>query len=316
MKKTPQGTIQNQIIIGIPNAMLYYRYKILWNRFFTELGVKVSGSGQTTKELIGSGMETAIDETCLSSKIYMGHVEALIGKCDYILIPRISNWGRNRSMCTRFESLYDLICNTFRNTNQKFICYNVDISKKMTEETALLALGMELGFSKKATLDAYKKAKKEESIDWKNHVKLQEQLYKSDNLKIMIAAHSYVLEDSYLGKPIIDYLTKLGTVPIRADIVDRKEALKQSQKVSSTLKWEMNREIAGNLQMHRDKIDGIILISAFPCGPDSMVNEMIARSFRELPVLKLILDTQTGTAGIETRLESFVDILKLKKGTL
>ena len=277
MKKTPQGTIQNQIIIGIPNAMLYYRYKILWNRFFTELGVKVSGSGQTTKELIGSGMETAIDETCLSSKIYMGHVEALIGKCDYILVPRISNWGRNRSMCTRFESLYDLICNTFRNTNQKFICYNVDISKKMTEETALPALGMELGFSKKATLDAYKKAKKEESIDWKNHVKLQEQLYKSDNLKIMIAAHSYVLEDSYLGKPIIDYLTKLGTVPIRADIVDRKEALKQSQKVSSTLKWEMNCEIAGNLQMHRDK---------------------------------------TGTAGIETRLESFVDILKLKKGTL
>lgn len=81
MKKTPQGTIQNQIIIGIPNAMLYYRYKILWNRFFTELGVKVSGNGQTTKELIGSGMETAIDETCLSSKIYMGHVEALIGKC-------------------------------------------------------------------------------------------------------------------------------------------------------------------------------------------------------------------------------------------
>ena len=78
----------------------------------------------------------------------------------------------------------------------------------------------------------------------------------------------------------------------------------------------MNCEIAGNLQMHRDKIDGIILISAFPCGPDSMVNEMIARSFRELPVLKLILDTQAGTAGIETRLESFVDILKLKKGTL
>lgn len=156
----------------------------------------------------------------------------------------------------------------------------------MTEETALLALGMELGFSKKATLDAYKKAKKEESTDWKNHVKLQEQLYKSDGLKIMIAAHSYVLEDSYFGKPIIDYLTKPGTVPIRADIVDRKEALKQSQKVSSTLKWEMNREIVGSLQMHRDKIDGIILISAFPCGPDSMVNEIIARNFRELPVLK------------------------------
>lgn len=316
MKKIPDRTKSNQIIIGIPNAMLYYRYNILWNRFFTALGVKVIVSGQTTKELIANGAEKAIDETCLSAKIYMGHIQSLIGKCDYILIPRISNWGRNRNLCTRFEALYDLACNVFRNTNQKFICYNVDISKKITEETAFLDMGMELGFSKKFSLNAYKKAKKEESADWKNRVKLQEQLYKSDGLKIMVAAHSYILEDRYFGRPIIDYLTKLGTVPIRADIVDRKEALKQSQKVSPTLKWELNREIVGSLQMHRDKIDGIILISAFPCGPDSMVNEIIARSFHEPPVLKLILDTQTGTAGIETRLESFVDILRIKKGTL
>lgn len=316
MKKLPGRTQAGPIIIGIPNAMLYHRYKILWNCFFTELGVKVMISGHTTKDLIANGAEKAIDETCLSAKIYMGHIQSLIGRCDYILIPRISNWGKNRNLCTRFEAFYDLACNVFRNTNQKFICYNVDISKKMTEEAAFLNMGMELGFSKKASLNAYKKAKKEESADRKNHVKLQEQLYKSDGLKIMVAAHSYILEDSYLGRPIIDYLTKLDTVPIRADIVDRKEALKQSHKVSPTLKWELNREIVGSLQIHRDKIDGIILISAFPCGPDSMVNEMIARSFVELPVLQLVLDTQTGTAGIETRLESFVDILRIKKGAL
>ena len=47
-----------------------------------------------------------------------------------------------------------------------------------------------------------------------------------------------------------------------------------------------------------------------------MVNEIISRNFQELPVLTLILDAQNGTAGIETRLESFVDILKFKKGIL
>ena len=72
----------------------------------------------------------------------------------------------------------------------------------------------------------------------------------------------------------------------------------------------------GGLQIHRDKIDGIVLLTAFPCGPDSMVNEIVTREFSELPVMNLTLDSQNGTAGMETRLESFVDILKFKKGEL
>lgn len=315
MKKT-----QNQPfpppVIGLPNALLYHRYAVLWERFFTHLGAEVIVSEATNKELLQKGMELSIDESCLSAKIYLGHVHSLIGKCDYILVPRINSWGRQRAMCTRFASQYDLVCNVFRSTGQRFLCYNVDVPQKQTEEDAFLEMGTALHFPKKTVADAYKNAKKEEAADWKNRVRSQEQLYKSDGFKIMIASHSYILDDAYFGKPITDYLKALGVTPIRADITDRREALKQSLKVSPTLKWEVNREIVGNLWMHRDRIDGIILISAFPCGPDSMVNEIISRSFNELPVLNLVLDSQTGAAGIETRLESFVDILRLKKGIL
>ena len=45
-----------------------------------------------------------------------------------------------------------------------------------------------------------------------------------------------------------------------------------------------------------------------------MVNDILARSIKGVPVLQLVLDTQTGTAGVETRLESFVDIIRMKKG--
>lgn len=65
--------------------------------------------------------------------------------------------------------------------------------------------------------------------------------------------------------------------------------------------------------MHREQIDGIVLVSAFPCGPDSMTDEIVSRHFAPLPVLRLVLDTQTGTAGIETPLESFADILSFQK---
>ena len=67
------------------------------------------------------------------------------------------------------------------------------------------------------------------------------------------------------------------------------------------------------MALYKDQIDGIVLVSSFPCGPDSLVNEMLIRRFKEKPMISLVLDGQEGTAGMETRLESFIDIIRLRK---
>ena len=38
------------------------------------------------KEIIDNGKMLSVDESCLPSKIYLGHIKALLGKCDYILV--------------------------------------------------------------------------------------------------------------------------------------------------------------------------------------------------------------------------------------
>ena len=55
------------------------------------------------------------------------------------------------------------------------------------------------------------------------------------------------------------------------------------------------------------------MLTAFPCGTDSMVNEYVIRTFKDTPIITLTVDAQDGSAGIETRLESFVDIIALRK---
>lgn len=317
MKKAKEAEpMPSSVTIGLPRAMLYHRYEVLWKNYFSTLGIDCVISEPTNKEIIKSGTAVSIDEACLCTKIYLGHVKSLLGKCDFILVPRISNFGVKRNMCTKFESLYDMVCNTFRKTNQNFISYNVDVINGQTEEKALTKLAMELGFSKKASLLAYKTAKKAEADYLKNKIKSYEDLYKKNGLKILIVSHIYVEKDPYIGIPVTNYLKKMGAIPIYADTVDRKEALKQSERISPTLKWEFSRELVGSIQMHADKIDGIILLSAFPCGPDSMVDEMIIRKFHGIPTLNIVLDDQDGTAGLETRLESFIDILNFKGGRL
>lgn len=304
------------IVIGIPRAMLYHRYSVLWNSYFSGLGIRTVVSEPTTKGILEEGTSCAIDEACLATKIFLGHVRSLIGKCDYILIPRISNFGLQRNMCTKFEALYDMTANTFRGTGQKFLSYNVDVRHKQSEEKAFLEMGTALEFRRKDVQKAYKRAKKAELEDFRRRVKEQERLYQSPKIKILLAGHSYMLEDAYIGKPIQKILEKMDTVPIRADLTERKSALEQGLKLSPTLKWEVNREIAGGIYKNRNNVDGIILLSAFPCGPDSMANEMIMRKNHGIPLLNLVMDGQDGNAGVETRIESFIDIIEFKKGKL
>ena len=302
--------------IGIPRGMLYYRYETLWKTFFEKLGAEISVSEPTTHRIAEKGMSLTIDEACLSLKLYFGHVNELIGKCDYIFIPRICNFGRNMDMCPRFHAMYDIAKNMFRDSGQKFLTCNIDVLGKEGELKAFLSLGQSLGCSIKSTLHAYKAAKKEEKRIWKEKLQKQKRLLEKDGLKILIAGHDYLVEDAFIGKPITDFLKKSDVLPINACIVDRDTALKRSLNMSPTCKWQLNREIIGGIDMYKDKIDGIIFLSAFPCGPDAMVNELMLRRIDGIPMLNLVLDGQNGTAGTETRLESFLDIIRFKRGLL
>ena len=66
------------------------------------------------------------------------------------------------------------------------------------------------------------------------------------------------------------------------------------------------------INYYKDVVDGIIFLSAFPCGTDSLVNELAIRKLKNIPCINIILDDSTSTLGLYTRLESFVDIIKVR----
>jgi predicted nucleotide-binding protein (sugar kinase/HSP70/actin superfamily) len=299
--------------IGIPRAFLYYRYRTLWETFFQELEVEYVVSPDTNKEIISKGTTYAIDEACLSSKIYLGHVEWLIDKCDFILVPRISNYGSDGTVCTKFLAIYDVVSNTFRDRNIKLLNYNIDLANSESEIKAFWAMGKLLCKKKSSSVRSYLMAKYKEKTLELIEQKKQEELLNEKKIKVLLVAHRYNIDDKYIGLPIINYLRNMEVVPIIGDIVNKKDAISKSTQISNTLPWTFNRELVGAVAIYKDKVDGIILISSFPCGPDSLVNEIIIRRVKDKPILNLILDGQEGSAGVETRLESFIDIIKFKK---
>ena len=81
--------------------------------------------------------------------------------------------------------------------------------------------------------------------------------------------------------------------------------------------WANSAEMSGAAghYLKDNKIDGIITLNAFGCGPDSLMVESITRKAKEAgkPLLSLTIDEHTGEAGFVTRLEAFIDMLFRKK---
>lgn len=297
----------NKIKIGIPKALLYYKYKDLWISFFENLDCDIIISPNTTKETLETGKKYVLDEACLSMKIYMGHVFYLLDKCDYILIPRIECLKKHEKVCTNFMSLYDLCRNTF---DKEFLHYNIDIKKNETEEYAFIGLGLQLGFTFKKSRKAYKNAKKQEHLLKERKLSKQKMLLAtSRKKKILLAGHSYNLYDNLIGKEIIRYLENENIDILYSDSYDDKYLEIDYKKISPKNYFTYNKEIIGSIAFYQNFVDGIILLTTFPCGPDSLSNEMIIRSVKT-PVLTLLMDELNSNTGLITRLESFIDILK------
>ena len=93
---------------------------------------------------------------------------------------------------------------------------------------------------------------------------------------------------------------------VYADINDDKW---KDNELSSLIYFTYNKELVNALINYKDYVDGVILISMFPCGPDSIVNDLLLRKIKDIPIVNLIIDETSNNAGIITRLESFIDIV-------
>lgn len=299
----------DKIKVGIPRSIPYYYYKNLWIYFFEKLNIDIIESPQTNKKIIDDGLKFANDEMCLSLKIYMGHINYLKDKCDYILIPRIDNYGIENQTCTNFLSLYDLIKNIF---NVNILNYNIAYTKRETEKKAFIKIGKRLGKTKEESKKAYMYAKAMDDKERKKRIHQNMQKLLSSKLKILIVSHPYNLYDEYVGTPILKCLEKLKVETISASDFDPQKTNKLSNMLSKDIYWKYNKELIGAIKLVEDKIDGVIFVSSFPCGPDSLVNDLVVKKIK-IPYLNLVIDDLDSLAGIETRLESFIDIIENTK---
>lgn len=326
----PRADAADVRTVGIPRGLLYYRYHVLWRTFFESLGRTVVVDAPSTHATFTAGDAASVDECCLASKLYMGHVSALLDgegldaqgnptPVDALFIPSMSNLGIHKSFCTKFQALPDLVANTFYERRPRILsCLADEMESHVSMKDGFMELGARLGAKPREAKAAFRAAEREQQRAEDALREAQHELISSIGrlpeaerpLTILVAAHPYVAHDPFVGGAVEDALREAGVEVLYADEYDHARAFKKSYEFSATLPWVVNRELVGAVLSLHDHVDGIVIMSAFPCGPDSMTDDAIQRCIHGKPILALTVDAQSGTAGVQTRIESFVDILR------
>lgn len=290
--------------IGIPRSLFYYYYDGLWKCFFEQLDIELVVSPKTNKAIIDLGRSLATDEMCLSLKNYIGHVAYLKDKCDYILIPRIDNYGTYNQTCTNFLAIYDYLNNVL---DINILNYNIDVNNGETEKKGLISIARKLGIPLKKASLAYEIARIK--TNKKNKIKKQTNYQKLDSKqrKILLVAHTYNTYDEFIGIPIIKLLENQQLEVIYSDKFDYENT--KNNPLAPNLYWKYSKDMLDAINNFKDKIDGIVFLSTFPCGLDSLANELVMRNI-DIPYINIVIDDIDSLTGMETRIESFADILK------
>lgn len=297
----------DKIKIGIPRGLFYYYDGYFLKNFFEYLNFEVVVSPETNRLIIDEGNNYANDEMCLSLKIFLGHIAYLKDKCDYVLNMRIDNYGRYDQTCTNFLSLYDLVNNLF---GVNILNININYLEHQNMYKELKRIGKHFHISPSKIKEAYDSALIKTKKYNKNLETINKNKLYKKGLKIFLVSHPYNIHDKFVGDTIIKFLENNNINIIYSNYFDN-QVKNLSDKYCPNLYWYYNKENIGALVSVQEKIDGIIFLSSFPCGPDSLVNELVIRKINK-PCLNIIIDDLNSLTGIETRLESFIDILEQK----
>ena len=324
----------NNKIIGIPRALSYFGNYPFYYGFLKKLGFEIILSDKTTTKTINDGTRYVVSDTCLPVKVYVGHVINLIEKgIDTIFIPSLQSVGYKINNCSKIRALPDIVRNVIdkkiniiepvlditQKIGIKDFCYTI-ANQLNIEDKKLIKEAIKQGFN---TYNCYiANAKNGCSFDIAIENAIHNKTIKNNPslikpISVVIMAHGYNLFDERISFNLIKKLEKMGVrayTSLNISQTDAKNAIKQ---LGEFQYWANEPELTGvaGYYMLNKKIDGIIALSAFGCGPDSLMLEDIRRKSKKFnkPILNLTVDEHTGEAGFITRLEAFCDMLYRNK---
>lgn len=308
--------------IGFNRSFFVNTYYPLYANFFAELGYEPRISGRCNQE----GIDEKKSSFCYPVELAHGFFHALLTRedsPDYIFLPHFrAAPASDKSIIVQacplvqsetfyLKSTFDGLLDRRRHQGTKLLTPCLDLSRGLeAAEKPLLETARQMGVGSDAARKSFRLAlaKQEACLAEMRETGrriLQDLEGKPQQTAIVIFGRSYSSMTSEANKAIPIMIASRGYPVIPLDFLTLNNQPKKEH-----MYWETGQQIlqAAHFVRRHPQLFGVY-ITNFSCGPDSFLLGYFRDIMGQKPSLTLELDSHTANAGLETRIEAFMDVI-------
>lgn len=305
---------KKDFVVGVPRCFSIYTLWPLYSWFFHCLGVETLVSSEIAHE----GTARVESSYCFPAEIAHGAVQDIFNrKIDYIFLPHFRDMESYEktapaNFCPITQSLPYYIKKAFPEIpDQRYLAPVVSFMYGLDKAAEpFIEMAQTLGFTQSEAKNAFNTAYEKQMECFDQFSRLGKQaleearLAKRPVIAILGRPYNSFTADANMGIP--RKYTSRGYSVIPFDILPFED-----QKIYPNMYWYYGQQDmkAGELLKNEDNIF-ITFISNFSCAPDSFMLHYLKWIMGTKPFLILELDSHTADAGVDTRIEAFLDIIE------
>jgi predicted CoA-substrate-specific enzyme activase len=307
------AAVKRDYVVGIPRAFSVHTLYPLYSWFFHELGIKTFLS----TEVAHAGVARAESTYCFPAEIAHGAVQDCIDKsADFVFLPHFRDMPSyenevHANFCPITQSLPYYIEKAFPDIDKKRWLPLV-VSFKFGEGKALelfCQMTERLGISEAETRAAFETAMEKQQAYFEATQKMGrealEEARKANRPVIAQLGRPYNAFTPEANMGIPRKFTTRGYSIVPFDILPFHD-----ENIFPNMYWYYGQQDvkAASLLKNEDNIY-LTYITNFSCAPDSFILHYIKWVMGQKPFLVLELDSHSADAGVDTRVEAFLDII-------
>ncbi len=312
----------NAVTIGINKSFFTNTYFPLYRTFFEKLGFEVVLPDIAERE----GIDLKSAEFCYPAELAHGYLSNLLKKKpDYLFLPQITgdyveNGAPVGVACPLSQGEPYYLAAAYKNNEafkrlkagSRILNPVIDFSGGYAVAgKSLMDTARKLGIKKRNTVSAYENAIQAQG---KIHEELRDMWAQTlrevesdpEAFAVVIVGRSYNAFVSEAHKGIPNKLASRGIRVIPLNALPPVEMI-----TKDNMYWSAGQRIlsaAAQVRKHPQLFG--CYITNFSCGPDSFLIGYFREMMGKKPSLTLELDNHVADAGLETRIEAFIDIIK------
>ncbi len=301
--------------VGIPRAFSIYTLWPLYSWFFHVLGIEA----RLSKDISVEGMARTESDYCFPAEIAHGAVQSLLdeGGIDYLFVPHFRDLESyetdvHATFCPITQGLPYYIKKAFFDVKEERFLTPI-ISFKFGMDKALegfVEMGTKLGIPAFEIKTAFELAYNKQLEFWNSYREMGRRALQeardADRPVIAVLGRPYnaFTRDANMGIPL--KFTSRGYSVIPFDMLPF-----ENEEIFKNMYWYYGQQdMKASMMLKNEKNIFITFITNFSCAPDSFMLHYIKWIMGTKPFLILELDSHSADAGVDTRVEAFLDIIE------